>query len=232
MNLEQYQRARLERLRAEKPPRVRCRQCKRAQVTCYCAHIKAFSPATQFVILIHRDEARRTIATGRMAHLCVSNSRFFEGTNFTNHEPVNAILRNPANHCVVLYPGTNSVDISKVPAEKRRALFPPDKQLVVFVIDGTWAQARRIKRLSLNLTPVPLVGFTPPRLSTFRVRKQPHPVCFSTIEAIHYFIELLEAPPSGAHENLLEVFNAMVEQQIEFEQSLGTGWRRALRGQR
>ncbi len=222
MTLEQYQKAKQFRLQAEIQYRVRCPNCKKPRVTCYCAHIRSFSPATKFVILIHRDEVRRSVASGRMAHLCLNNSSFFEGTDFTEHVAVNALINDPKNYPVVLYPGRNSTDISNVETSKRQKLFPVGRQLVVFIIDATWHQAKRIKRLSQNLDPLPLISFTPKTLSTFStVRKQPNPQCYSTIEAIHEFIELVADPAVGPHRNLLEVFGAMVKQQAEYQAKFG-----------
>ena len=69
--------------------------------------------------------------------------------------------------------------------------------------------------LSKNLKNLPQICFTPERLSTFRVRKQPAPECVSTIEAIHQCIELL-GTENREHDKLLEVFDQLVEQQLVF----------------
>jgi DTW domain-containing protein len=186
-------------------------------VTCYCSRVRPFHSDPKFIILIHRDEARRSIATGRMSHLCLENSRLFEGADFSEHEGVNEILQDPTYYCVVLYPASGSTNLSPLKREERQRLFPRNKRLVVFVIDGTWQQARRMKRLSQNLSVLPHISFEPPTPSAFHVRKQPRPGCYSTIEAIHQVIELLRPDEESHHQNLLEVFNFMVSQQVEFE---------------
>ena len=92
---------------------------------------------------------------------------------------------------------------------------------MVFVIDGTWATARKTMRLSQNLHALPRVCFTPPARSNFQVRKQPKAECYSTIEAVHHTIELL-GPAAGfdllarKHDSLLRVFSVMVNRQIAF----------------
>ncbi len=135
---------------------------------------------------------------------------------------MNAIIANPAYHCVILYPGQRSVNLSPLSRGERKALFPSDRELVIFVIDGTWATARQTAWQSQNLKALPRVCFTPPAPSTFRVRKQPRPECFSTIEAIHHTVELL-GDGSLKHDILLEVFNKMVERQIAIrDRSLAT----------
>ena len=172
----------------------------------------------RFVILNHPIEMKRRIATGRMSHLCLEKSWLIVGHDYTHNPQVNAIIANPAFHCVILYPGQRSVNLSPLSRPDRRALFPRDKELVIFVIDGTWATARQTAWQSQNLKSLPRVCFTPPAPSNFRVRKQPRPECFSTIEAIHHTIELL-GDGSRRHDVLLDVFNRMVDRQVAIRDS-------------
>ena len=108
-----------------------------------------------------------------------------------------------------------------MPGEAIPRVFKTEKTPVVFVIDGTWATARKMMRQSENLHAVPRICFTPSAPSQFRVRKQPKAECFSTIEAIHQCVELLGEQVGfnlnrREHDNLLNVFNQMVERQLHF----------------
>jgi len=197
-----------------------CLRCLRSPLTCYCDNLQRFDPKIQFVILIHGREAQKRIATGRMAHLSLENSLLISGYDYSGNAKVNDLLRDPGNHCVVLYPGKGSLDLSSLPPQERIPLFPSDKKLVVFVIDGTWITARKTMQRSENLQKLPRICFEPTRPSNFRVRKQPQENFFSTIEAIHETIELI-GPAKGfdtstrIHDSLLRVFDSMVDQQIE-----------------
>jgi DTW domain-containing protein len=217
MNLLQYAKKRAEWERSQRQFRSLCLNCRKASVTCYCHRVRAFSSEPEFVILIHQEEARRGIATGRMAHLCLKNSTLVRGVDFSKNETVNRILEDPNVYPVVLYPGPTAVNLSQIPAAARPRLFPSGKRLVIFVIDGTWSTARKMRRYSQNLHSLPYLSLTPRTPSQFRVRKQPKPHCLSTLEAIHELIELL-APPNLArpHDNLIEVFQYMVNQQLTY----------------
>ncbi len=166
-------------------------------------------------------EAKRRIATGRMSHLSLENSYLIKGQDYTTNEVVNQRLQDSACHSVILYPGQNSQNLTTLNNEKRTELFPENKKLQIFVIDGTWATARKMIRQSKNLQALPRICFTPPAPSNFRVRKQPNSACFSTIEAIHHTIELV-GPGQGfvtsdrTHDALISVFNFMVENQLDF----------------
>lgn len=196
-----------------------CLACLRPPLTCYCEKLRPFDPGMDFVILIHGREAQKRIATGRISHLTLTGSRLLQGYDYSEDKRVNALLRDPARHCLVLYPGEDSLNLSATPAPERAALVPKGKRLTVFVIDGTWHTARKTMARSRNLAPLPRICFAPERPSRFRVRKQPRENFCSTVEAIHETIELL-GPAAGfdlaprKHDALLDVFDHMVEQQL------------------
>ncbi|MGZ5790085.1 MAG: tRNA-uridine aminocarboxypropyltransferase, partial [Burkholderiaceae bacterium] len=216
MNLHEYQAMR--QLLSDQMPQVRatCHHCRQSKFNCYCAHVQRFDPQITFVILIHPVEVQRRIATGRMSHLCLENSYLIEGENFSKHEIVNGLIADPSHQCVMLYPGQDSVNLSELSDADRSTPFASDRKLVIFVIDGTWATARKMVRYSRNLGALPRICFSLDRPSNFRVRKQPAVGCYSTIEAIHQAIELVgpfyRFPiASRRHDNLLTVFDKMVE---------------------
>lgn len=218
MNVEAYL-ARRKELEAHQPRRREiCTTCLQPDFGCYCNEVKRFDPKMSFVILHHPIEKRRRVATGRMAHLCMERSHLFVGHDYTDHAQIDEILADPNRHCVMLYPGKDSVDLSARQPEERSSFCPPDRELTIFVIDGTWATARQTVR-SLNLLSMPRICFTPSKPSNFRIRKQPAPGCYSTIEAIHETIELLgEARgfpvESKTHDGLLHLFEHMVDKRL------------------
>lgn len=202
--------------------RQNCTRCLRPTSYCYCALIQKFNSRIQFVILIHPIEAKRKIATGRMAHLCLANSLLIKGSNFTSNELVNNIIQDTNNHCLLLYPGTNAIDISTpLHAHENHALLPQDKKTVIFVVDGTWSTAKKTVARSENLKCLQAICFTPKSPSQFRIRKQPAANCYSTIEAIHHIIDVVSNPSDAVtatrpHDVLLTVFKNMVAQQVVF----------------
>ena len=198
--------------------RAFCWNCRQTAAGCYCGKIRSFDPMIDFVVLIHKIEARRRIATGRMSHLLLQNSHLIEGDRFDADERVNILLRDPNFHAVVLYPGPASIDVSKLSSVEQKYIVPDGRRLLVFVIDGTWATARRTMRLSSNLATLPRISFSPTRESQVKVRKQPAAYCLSTLEAIHHTVELLGESrgfdvASRAHDHMLDIFSFMVEKQ-------------------
>ena len=226
MNVELYRERRLQlELEPRRPMRIRCLTCLQPVFTCYCAHVRRFDAQIKFVILIHRLEVRRRIATGRLSHLCLHDSNLIMGYDYSQNLALNSLLEDPQYHPVILYPGRASTNISGADDDECRALFPQGKKPLIVVIDGTWNTAKKMLRRSRNLHGIKQICFTPSQPSNFRVRRQPRPECVSTVEAIHQVIELLGPSRGldleiGAHDNLLYVFNKMVEQQLEYMNAL------------
>lgn len=184
-----------------------CFSCFRAKKKCYCAEIKPISPQTKFIILRHKLERKRTIGTAQMTRLCLTNSELITDVHFDDHPLVSHILTSDDLTPYVLFPGPQSITIDSTP-------LPRLKPKAIFVIDGTWSDAKQILRLNPRIASIQRISFNPDRLSEYGFRKQPEPHCLSTIESIHRLLEITE-PTLDTH-NLLHVFRHMVRIQLEY----------------
>jgi DTW domain-containing protein YfiP len=191
-----------------------CSQCLKSEVFCYCKELRPFRSNGVIALLQHPLERRRTVGTARMAHLTIENSLLIPGIDFNENEEVNQLIADSKNHCVVLYPGRRSLNISTLPHNEIRNAFPKEKTLIIFVIDGTWACAKTMVSRSKNLLKLPQICFTPARTSEYQFRRQPKPVCLSTIEAVHQILEILE--PEIDSSPLIELFRNMVKKQVTY----------------
>ncbi len=196
--------------------RLVCWRCRRPQSGCYCSMIEPFDSVPTFVILIHPREARHRLGTGRMAHRVLRNSRLLEGVDFSDNPWVNQAIADPANMPMLLFPGSDAVDLTKLDRTERHGLIAGPRPPLVFVPDGTWSGVRKMLRLSDNLRRLPRISFDPPKPSAYGFRREPHPSCLSTIEAIHQVIELFGARRDKAPEaeRLLAPFRSMVAAQL------------------
>lgn len=171
---------------------------------------------TRFVFLMSPKEFKQEKAgTGRLTHLCLPNSELQMGVAFDANAPVQALLNDTSNHCVLLYPGPSARNLSlgELPPEELG-----DKRLVVFAIDATWSGARKILRHSLSLQALPRIMFTPTAPSRFVIKQQPQEGCLSTIEATHETLLALERSGLDAYPDkaqLLSVFDRMQRFQID-----------------
>jgi len=201
--------------------RAWCGRCRRPSVTCYCAFIEPFDSMPRFVILSQPRETKHRLGTGRMAHLGLANSLWYEGVDFSRHPQVNELIADSANAPLLLYPGPGSVNISRLNSLERRGLIDGRRNPLVFVLDGTWKSVRKMLRLSVNLRQLPMISFEPPKPSAYGFRREPRPECYSTIEAIHHLIELFSEPSvdvvaARRHDCLLKAFHFMVATQLAY----------------
>lgn len=170
---------------------------------------------TKFVFLMHPYEARRVRAnTGRLTHLCLRDSELHLGVSFEGHEAVQALIDDPQNFPVLLYPGRGARDLSKgeLPAADLAG-----RRLVVFLLDATWRLVRPMLRLSPNLQKLPRIMFTGAAPSRYTIKRQPEPGCLSTLEATHELLLALDRSGLDVYTQpaqLLDVFQRMQDFQI------------------
>ena len=170
---------------------------------------------TKFVFLMHPYEARRVKAnTGRLTHLCLRDSELHLGVGFDEHEAVQALINDPHNYPVLLYPGRGARDLSK--GELPAADFA-GRRLVVFLLDATWRLVRPMFRTSLSLQRLPRIMFSNAAPSRYLIKRQPEPGCLSTLEATHELLLALDRSGLDAYTQptqLLDLFQRMQEFQI------------------
>jgi DTW domain-containing protein YfiP len=203
----------------EKDPLFRqiCYQCFRPKKNCLCSYIKAFNTLTRFVILMHPKEARKVkLGTGRLTHLCLKNSEILHGVDFTEDQRVNRIIKDPAFYPVILYPGENSIDISEFQFPDG---IPKTKKILVFVIDASWTLAKKMLKMSDNLSALPKIHFRPQGPSRYVIKQQPHEYCLCTIESAYFLLEELDRlgieKCRGQHRSLLESLDKICRLQQE-----------------
>ncbi len=220
MNIEQYkkQREEFEILQSQEPRRLACPACLRPLKSCFCSELKPFDPKIKVVLLMHPMEAKKErVGTGRLSHLSLINSEIIIGIDFTNNRRVNEILGDSNYFSTVLYPGEESLNITN---NEFNYADTGDKELVVFIIDGTWPCAKKMMTLSKNILKLPRLCFTPRKASQFSIKQQPNELCVSTIEAIYIFLDDLQNKSESTlfgtkHETLLHQLQVLVEYQVK-----------------
>ncbi|MBI2510449.1 MAG: DTW domain-containing protein [Opitutae bacterium] len=201
--------------------REMCYRCFWPKALCWCPTLRAMPTRTRFVFLMHPKEFKQEKAnTGRLTRLCLENSELIMGLGFDSDPTVQALIADPSNFPVLLYPGHEALNLStasvgNVDAFRERL---GARQLVVFLLDATWAGARKMLRLSPNLQRLPRVMFTPTAPSRYVIKQQPQEGCLSTLEATHELLLALERSGLDAYPDqaqLLDVFARMQDYQLK-----------------
>lgn len=197
--------------------RPTCYRCFWPQTLCWCQRIQPMDTKTRFVLLMHPKEFKREKAgTGRLTHLCLARSEIHMGVSFENHEAVQALLHDPRRHCFLLYPGNTSLNLSVAGSVPDWA--SDERERTIFLLDATWACARKMLKLSPTLQRLPRLMFTPSAPSRYVIKQQPQEGCLSTLECVHELLLALSARGLDRYPDphqLLALFQQMQDFQIQ-----------------
>lgn len=170
---------------------------------------------TRIVLLMHPKEFRhQKCTTGRLTCLNLANSEIVPGVGFDDNARVRALVDDPLNFPVLLYPGDGAISLR---GGALPALPLGERRLVVFLVDATWHGARTIVRESPSLMRLPRVTIEPRAPSLFTIKRQPAAWCLSTIEAAHELLLALDAGGLDVYpdkDRLLASFSAMQDFQV------------------
>ncbi len=172
--------------RSRTPPDLagRCTRCWVVRQHCICAELERSDNRTEIVFVRHHWETHKSTGTARIAALVLERSRIVELGY--DSEVCDAEL-SALEGAWLLYPGGEG----SAPGERPERLM---------VIDGTWAQSRRmlrrlpalqgLRRYSLPVQTSPSPGPV--------LRRSPRADAYSTISAVAAALALLEGPSVGA----------------------------------
>jgi DTW domain-containing protein YfiP len=201
-----------DRVRVARPT---CYRCLRPQVACYCDGLKPVESHPRIVILMHPLEARHPIATGRLAHRALSNSRLFIGSEFGPESEAARLARDPGHLPLLLFPGPESLALESSANALREESRASGRELMLFVLDATWSLARKMLHRSPALQGIRRVSFSSGERSRFLVRRQPAPECLSSIEAIDRVLRLFGTGAGpGTMAGAMGIFDRMVAFQL------------------
>ncbi len=162
------------------------------RMVCFCAEISPIPTRTRVVILRHVLEGRRGSNTARLVTLALPNASMQ-----TFGAPGAELEGLPVDSAVVLFPDG-------------RPTGPPDPPpATLVVVDGSWAQARRMRQRIPGVRDLPTWSLPPPDVTRPRLRHPFRDGMVSTVEAIAQALRLLEGEaPAAALEDVYDRFLA------------------------
>ena len=181
-----------------------CYRCWRARMLCLCRHVKVVQNRVEVLFLQHPNERKMPVNTARLAHLSLAKSRLVHGVSFDQDRTVLDLLSR-REKVGILFPSPKARELRDA---------PEDLETLV-ILDGTWREAKKMLYLSPILHEFPHYAFVPDAPSNYRIRKEPEEDFISSIEATVAALRILERDP-GKYSELLELFDRMVDRQIDF----------------
>ncbi|GAA5444405.1 hypothetical protein Misp06_02591 [Microbulbifer sp. NBRC 101763] len=189
-------------------PRKTCDTCLRPQNACYCTALVKVANTIKVLIIQHPLEGKHPFNTGRMAHLCLSNSEMIIAEKLSGSE-LDTLLDTPS---ALLYPSLGwlpdniDLDIDSFISDSDNNQQPVITQLIV--IDATWKKSKKILHLNPQLQTLPRVNLSGGLKSNYTIRKTSISNGLSTIESIVQAMQLLEQKTD--FQRLLKPFERMI----------------------
>jgi len=179
----------------------RCARCALHPHLCVCAALQPVSLPFELVVVRHWQEALKPTGSAALLALCVDGTR---------------ILDYGARHTVFVDDGLSGdgayllLPPEPIPADPPPP--PPDLRRLVLV-DGTWAQARRLAARAAGLPTMPRWWLTRPARVTARLRNPHEPWARSTFEAAAEAVGALVDPQLEA--SLLGAYDLWVDRALQ-----------------
>ena len=190
---------------------ARCGVCRLHATLCICALVPRLRTRTRLVLLVHYREARKPSNTGQLAARCVERSRveIFGKRGQVLGAPVVGNDEVP----LLLFPDDDAAPISRFAAS--------EQPIALFVPDGNWRQASKVRRRVPEFGGMPCVTLPAAGPTEYRLRAEPREGGLATLEAVARALGILEgdAGPQTEHA-MLAVFRVMVERTLWFRGKL------------
>jgi DTW domain-containing protein YfiP len=192
-------------------PRKTCPNCQRPLPVCYCSALVKVANTTRVLIIQHPLEQKHPFNTGRMAHLCLSNSELIVAETLSTIQ-LASILNTPS---ALLYPSLpwlpNTPEIE--PGKKESAVHSNIQQLIV--IDATWNKSKKMLHLHPALQKLPRHHLKGNLSSNYQIRKTTVANGLSTLESIVKALNAMEpkSEGEGGFEAMLQPFEMMINLQ-------------------
>jgi len=164
--------------------REKCYKCYRPKSSCMCKYFAPLQTETKFIILMHPKEFKKVKNnTGFFTHNNLNNSEVFIGIDFSEHNKINEIIQTHQSY--ILYPSDDATILNHTNPKTT------NKPIAIFLIDATWACAKKIFLESKNLQKLPHLTFQTQKESQYQIKVQPQKNYLSTIESTQVVLELL-----------------------------------------
>jgi len=177
---------------------------------CICPLLPNLAPRTRLALIIHHREVTKPTNTGQLAVRCLARS---STTVIGAREQVTVLpIVEPHEQALLLYPADDAVSIADYA--------DTEKPIVLFVPDGSWRQAHKMRRRQPSLAELPCVMLPDVAVTEYRLRSEHHEGGLATLEAIARALRILEGD-AGVETALLDIFKIMVDRTLWLRGQLG-----------
>ena len=183
---------------------TRCINCMLLPYLCICPFKKTVQTNSAFLLLMYDDEILKPSNTGRLiADLVPDTFAYIWSRTEPNAEMI-TLLQDPQWQPIVIFPAEYSQPERLVNKDNNPII---GKKPLFILLDGSWAQAKKMFRKSPYLDALPVLSFSPENISRYLVRKAVKECQLATAEVASLALEYIGEDKNAAQlELLFEVF--------------------------
>ena len=181
----------------------RCTNCRINNYFCVCAELSTFKIQSNVSLIVHVSELKLTSNTAQFVEKNLPDrAEIFIRGRMNDTFNADPILARPGR-ALFLFPDENSVELNAEFVSNN----PGPYHLIV--PDGSWTQAKRVKKREEKFDNVPTVRLPSGIVGEYKLRKAPQPEWVSTYEAIAYALGILES--KECEEHMMKFFRKWVQ---------------------
>lgn len=175
------------------------------ETLCICALVPRLETRTRLELIVHCREEPKPSNTGQLAARCLPRSAISIVGDLERPLALAPVAAH--EQAILLYPAEGAVPITQFAAS--------DRPIVLFVPDGTWRQASKMRNRVPGLASIPCVTLPDPGRAEYHLRAPVREGGLSTLEAIARALCLLEGEAGPQIEAaMLAVFRVMVDRTL------------------
>jgi len=175
----------------------RCVNCMLLPYLCICAYKKTVTTNSAFLLLMYDDEILKPSNTGRLIADIIPDTFAYIWSRTTPNIEMLSLLQDPQWQPMVIFPEEYAQPERVITKGK---VINSDKKTLFILLDGSWAQAKKMFRKSPYLDNLPVLSFSPEKLSAYLVRKATKENQLATAEVASLALEYI-----GEQQNALQL---------------------------
>ena len=179
---------------------ARCTHCMLLPHLCICELKKTVTTQSAFLLLMYDDEILKPSNTGRLIADLIPDTYAFIWSRTEPEAHMLQLINDPKWQPIIIFPSEYTtpdriMEKNKISDNGKRPLF--------ILLDGSWAQAKKMFRKSPYLNSFPVLSFSPETISRYLVRKATKDNQLATAEVAGRVLEFIGETENAAIMDLL-----------------------------
>ncbi|WP_299667947.1 tRNA-uridine aminocarboxypropyltransferase [uncultured Psychromonas sp.] len=170
---------------------ARCKHCMLLPYLCICSIKQTVSSRSAFLLLMYDDEILKPSNTGRLIADLITDTHAYIWSRTEPNTKMLALLADPQWCPIVIFPAEYAAQERVLPIESSIPSILKNKRPLFILLDGTWAQAKKMFRKSPYLDYFPVLSFAPEKLSQYIMRKATKECQLATAEVASLVLDNL-----------------------------------------